>query len=341
MDNFCSPSSSSKSPSACVTLCARVCMSHTRSYPREEPGPSHSMDSVLTTPAKGTFLPAEHSAELVSTGNQTLAISQITVLKKSLRGEMLVNKSLLLIWFTTFLRTLRANFSTLLRLWGTADTVEPVPSCGWPASPQSARGCGWHFTWRRRSGEKHNVWLFVKAGKGSSERPEKAPKHVRKPSSVSRAGAAKAVAEGGEGSQALLGRRAGWFCGQGRAGWAARRAWSWVPSVSSSERLMFCVHPGFPLWQRGRSAALHFTVGLGKLRSWGSRCKPPPPYHPKGHWCVQSALTASTCSRWRGKPCEYTLRLFSFTLDLCAKASCTWYLLVLESNIVTSVWHWA
>lgn len=61
-----------------------------------------------------------------------LAISQITVLKKSLQSKVLVNKSLLLLWFTAFLRTLRADFSTLSWLWGTADTVEPVPSCKCP-----------------------------------------------------------------------------------------------------------------------------------------------------------------------------------------------------------------
>lgn len=231
MDNFWSPSSSSQSPSVCVTLC--VCPTqgpiHRRSWDHHAPwtaSPPHR--------PRGTFPPAQHNAELVSTRSQTLAISQIAVLKKSLRSKMLVNKSLLLLWFTTFLRTLRANFSTLLRLWGTADMVEPVPFRGRPASPQSVRGGGQHFTWQQKSREKYNAWLFIKAGKGSSERPEKCPKHVREPSSV------RLWQRGGEGSQGPLGRR---FCGQGRArraGWAVRWARPCVPSLNSSKRLTFC-----------------------------------------------------------------------------------------------------
>ena len=268
-----------------------------------------------------------------------LSISQITVLKKSLRSETLVNKSLLLLWFTTFLRTLRANFSTLLRLWGTADTVEPVPFRGWPASPQSVWSCKRHFMWQWWSGQKYEVWQCVKAGKGCSERPKKGPKHVW--------GAVLCELRlwhwGGEGKAA----KCCWAGGQrdfvgreGQGGQAELRDEPgcgfplWIPASVSR-----FVHSGVPLRQRGRCTVLHFTMGVVKLCSGRSRRQLP--YHANRHCCVQWPLTSSACSRWRGKPCEYVLRLFSFTSQLLAKESSTWYLLVLESNTGISAWHWA
>lgn len=125
-----------------IPLCVPECVCPTQD-PIHGSSWDHQAPWTVSPPhqPKGTFPKPEHSNELVSTGSQTLAIIlQITGLEKSLWSKMLVNKSLLLLWFTTFLRTLGVNFSTLLQLWGTADTVEPVSSRRQPWSPQSVLG---------------------------------------------------------------------------------------------------------------------------------------------------------------------------------------------------------
>lgn len=189
---------------------------------------------------------------------------------------MLVNKCLLFLWFTTFLRIWRPNFSTLLRLWGTADTVEPVPSCGRPASPECVRlRTAFHVAAETRGKAQHPT---VHQGRDRIlGEASQGPKHAQELSCVS---AAKAVAAGKEGGQALLGRQAGQFCGQGRArraGWAWPRFPLWTPATVPNS--------GFPLWQKGRSAALHCPVGIVKPHSWWSCCKPP-------YWGLDSGMSS-------------------------------------------------
>lgn len=250
---------------------------------------------------------------------------------------MLVNKSLLLLWFTAFLRTLRADFSTLLWLWGTADTVEPAPSCKRPPKAWEAAGsilCGsrcpgknttWDCSSRRgRDAQKGLIrvqstfgtvlWEPLRSGPGCGE--------GRQPSAAGQAGRAGAGREG-KGEAGRLGCETGLASGS----LGELQPASHVPCAPAflshgRENLVFFLSP----WVN--EASVHGGPAVKPLTTQMDT-----------EWCAIDSYKLSVLILEREGWWLNTLS--SFTWHLHAKVSCTWCLLVLENGIVTSVWHWA
>lgn len=187
------------------------------------------------------------------------------------------------------------------------------------ASPKSVRGCGLNFKWKQRLKEKYKVWLFIKAGKGSSGR-----------------------------SKARLGAmlcRSGQCCGTrerqtAKCCWAGSRVVSWAGYGELGHR--------FPVWIQANSLLIFLSAkredrtALLPWMQWSLIHGGPTINSLANH------MNTAMCNWSFYLQCVYTVEgilivytLFSFVLDLLVRASYTWYLLPLESSIVTSVWHWA
>lgn len=164
------------------------------------------------------------------------------------------------------------------------------------ASPKSLRGCGLNFKWKQRLKEKYNVWLFIRAGKGSSGR-----------------------------SKARLGAmlcRSGQCCGMwerqaAKCCWAGSRVVSWAGYGEPDHRFPVWTQANgllIFLWGKGEDRTALCTMGAMKLNSWRSHYKLPCKSHERCY--VQLVLISSVCLHWRGSPMNIS------SVQLCLGSPC-------------------